>query len=435
MAAPPTYPPPQLAAPPTYPPETRGEIPGLRSRALAARLARVETQDVTCLDPQPIFWERASGANVWDVDGNRFVDLNAAFGVANTGHAHPRVVAAVQEQAASLLHGMGDVYPSEVKVRLLEALTERFPGDGASQATLVSSGSDAVETALKTASLATGRDGVVAFEGAYHGVSLGALAVTHAQRFREPFLGRLPQTTSFARYGDAADVERAVAACPAEVGAILVEPVLGRGGEIAPPSGFLRALREFCSDRGYLLIADEIYTGFGRTGRLFACEHEEVQPDLLCVGKGLTGGMPLSACIGREDMMRAWPVSGGEALHTQTFLGHPPSCAAALANLTVVDDEQLPERAAELGAEALRYLRDTLGERREIKEVRGLGLMLGIVFAEPDRCVETCRNALRRGVITLPSGPRGEVLSITPALNIDREIFFAALRSVCEGIS
>jgi 4-aminobutyrate aminotransferase-like enzyme len=395
----------------------------------------VETQDVTCVDPQPIFWERASGANVWDVDGNRFVDLNAAFGVANTGHAHPRVVAAVQEQAATLLHGMGDVYPSEVKVRLLEALAERFPGAGAARATLVSSGADAVETALKTASLATGRDGIVAFEGAYHGVSLGTLAVTHARRFREPFLGRLPQTTSFARYGDMSDVARAASSCPTDVGAILVEPVLGRGGEVPPPGGFLRELRAFCSERGYLLIADEIYTGFGRTGKLFACEHEAVIPDLLCVGKGLTGGMPLSACVGREEVMRAWPTSRGEALHTQTFLGHPPSCAAALANLCVIEEEGLPERAGWLGEEALSYLRDALGDHPEVKEVRGLGLMQGIVLAQPERCVEACRSALHRGVIVLPSGPHGEVLSITPALNIDREIFFAALDSICEAIS
>ena len=423
-----------MAAPPTYPPEALSEIPGPRSRALAARLARVETPDVTCLDPRPIFWERASGANVWDVDGNRFVDLSAAFGVANTGHAHPRVVDAVREQATALLHGMGDVYPSEVKVRLLEALAARFPGGGAARATLVSSGADAVETALKTASLATGRNGIVAFEGAYHGVSLGTLAVTHAERFREPFLGRLPETTSFARYGDAADAARAIDACPEPVGAVLVEPVLGRGGEVAPPPGFLRALRDLCSDRGILLIADEIYTGFGRTGELFACEHENVVPDLLCAGKGLTGGMPLSACIGRDEVMRAWPVSRGEALHTQTFLGHPPSCAAALANLSVLEEEKLPDRAKALGAEALALLRKALEKRSEVREVRGRGLMIGIAFARAEVCAATVRSALLRGLITLPSGPRGDVLSITPALNIDREIFFDALRAICEAI-
>ena len=424
----------EMAAPQTYPPEARSEIPGPRSRALASRLARTETSDVTCLDPLPIFWERAAGANVWDVDGNRFVDLSAAFGVANTGHGHPRVIAAVSEQAGALLHGMGDVYPSAVKVELLEALARRYPGGAAARVTLVSSGADAVETALKTASLATGRDGVIAFEGSYHGVSLGTLAVTHPERFRAPFIGRLPETTSFARYGDPADVLRATEACPTPVGAVLVEPVLGRGGEVVPPRGFLRELRSLCDERGYLLIADEVYTGFGRTGAWFACEHEDVVPDLMCVGKGLSGGMPISACLGLEQVMDAWPVSQGEALHTQTFLGHPPSCAAALANMAVIEEENLPERAARIGEDAIAFLTDTLGGHSSVREVRGLGLMIGIEFARSERCIETCRAALERGVITLPSGPLGSVLSITPALNIEREVFLASLKILCEVI-
>ncbi len=423
-----------MAAPQTYPPEARSEIPGPRSRALASRLAQAETSDVTCIDPLPIFWERASGANVWDVDGNRFVDLSAAFGVANTGHSHPRVVAAVREQAGALLHGMGDVYPSAVKVELLEALSGRYPGGAKARVTLVSSGADAVETALKTASLATGRDGVVAFEGSYHGVSLGTLAVTHGERFRAPFVGRLPETTRFARYGDAADVLRAAETCPTPVGAVLVEPVLGRGGEVVPPRGFLRELRSLCDDQGYLLIADEVYTGFGRTGTWFACEHEDVVPDLMCVGKGLSGGMPISACLGLEHVMDAWPVSTGEALHTQTFLGHPPSCAAALANMAVIEEEKLPERAARVGDEARAFLTDALDARASVRCVRGLGLMIGIEFARPESSIATCRAALERGVITLPSGPLGSVLSITPALNIEREVFHAALETLCEVI-
>ena len=306
-------------------PELRTRVPGPRSRELAARLARVESRNVTCLTPEPIFWERARGANVWDVDGNRYVDLGAAFGVANVGHAHPRVVSAVAGQAAALLHGMGDVHPSAVKVELLEALAGRFPGGGAARAVLGSSGSDAVEVALKTAALATGRSGVVAFEGAYHGLALGALDATYRETFRAPFLARLAGATAFARYGDAEDVRRAAAACRAPVGAVLVEPVQGRGGERVPPPGFLAALRRLCDAQGWLLIADEVYTGFGRTGAWFACEHETVRPDLLCVGKGLASGMPISACIGRAEVMDSWPASLGEALHTQTFLGHPPA--------------------------------------------------------------------------------------------------------------
>ena len=193
----------------TLPPDLRTAVPGPRSRALAARLAAVESRNVTCLTPEPpIFWERAAAANVWDADGNRYVDLGAAFGVAAVGHAHPRIVEAVARQSAALLHAMGDVHPASVKVELLEALARRFPGGGEARVILGSSGSDAVEAALKTALLATGRPGVVAFEGAYHGLTFGALDVTWRPLFRDPFRARLSHATAFARWPDADDVLR-----------------------------------------------------------------------------------------------------------------------------------------------------------------------------------------------------------------------------------
>lgn len=413
---------------PTLPPEIRTEIPGPRSRELAQRLSRVESRNVTCLVPDPpIFWQRASGANVWDVDGNRFVDLGGGFGVANAGHAHPKIVRAVQEQAGELMHAMGDVHPPAAKVELLEALTARFPGGGPARAVLGSSGSDAVETALKTAQLVTGHAGVIAFEGGYHGLSLGALDATWRRDFREPFAARLPQATVFARYGDAVDVERIGDAAAIPIGAVLVEPIQGRGGERVPPAGFIAELRALCDRRGWLLIADEVYTGFGRTGRWFACEHEDVVPDLLCVAKGLASGMPLSACVGREDVMDAWPPSQGEALHTQTFLGHPPSCAAGVACLEVLAEERLVEHAAELGAEAIRFLNERTAGHPGVREVRGRGLMLGIECEEPAHAHEAVREALRRGVILLPSGDAGRVLSVTPPLPIDLAALLAAL--------
>ena len=209
-----------MSAPRTLPPELVTAVPGPRSTTLAERLARVESRNVTCTQPAPpIFWERASGANVWDVDGNRFVDLTAAFGVANTGHAHPRVADAVRDQAGELLHAMGDVHPAAVKVELLERLAARFPGGVPAKAVLGSSGSDAVEIALKTAQIATGKAGVVAFTGAYHGLTLGALEVTWRPLFREPFLARLPGTTVFAHFGDLEDVLRQAHSCPEPVGA------------------------------------------------------------------------------------------------------------------------------------------------------------------------------------------------------------------------
>lgn len=417
-----------MRAPETLLPEIRTAVPGPRSRALAARLAAVESRNVTCLVPEPpICWERAAGANVWDADGNRFVDLGGGFGVANAGHAHPRVVAAVAEQSARLMHAMGDVHPPAVKIALLEALAARFPGGGPVRAVLGSSGSDAVESALKTALVATGKPGVIAFAGAYHGLAFGALDATHRPMFREPFAARLPVRTGFARFGDADDALRAARALGAPVGAVLVEPIQGRGGERVPPDGFLRALRTLCDREGWLLIFDEIYTGFGRTGRWFACEHEGVAPDLLCVGKGLASGMPISACIGRAAVMDAWPASHGEALHTQTFLGHPPSCAAALASMAVLEDEALVARSAEDGAAALAFLRERTRGLARVAEVRGRGLMLGIACDSADTALRACAAALARGVILLPSGDDGSVLSVTPPLCIGRAALEHAL--------
>jgi 4-aminobutyrate aminotransferase/(S)-3-amino-2-methylpropionate transaminase len=407
-------------------------VPGPRSTALAERLARVESRNVTCLDPVPVFWERAAGANVWDVDGNRFVDLTAGFGVANAGHAHPRVVDAIHEQSERMLHAMGDVHPAAVKVELLEALTRRFPGGGDCRAVLGSSGSDAVEAALKTALLATGRPGVVAFEGAYHGLSLGALDATWRGAFREPFQLRLPGMTVFARFGDARDALRAAESHAHPVGAVLVEPIQGRGGERIPPPGFLSELRRLCDDRDWLLIVDEVYTGFGRTGRWFACEHEGVVPDLLCVAKGLASGMPLSATLGRAELMDAWPVSDGEALHTQTFLGHPPGCAAALASIAVLEEEKLVERAASNGAAALAQLQSAVSGAPGVKDVRGLGLLLAVECDSAERVSRAVAGALRRGVIALQSGDDGRVVSITPPLCIEREILSQALDILSE---
>lgn len=426
----------------TLSPLLQTEIPGPHSRDLAVRLGRVESRNVTCLGPTPpIFWERAEGANVWDADGNRFVDLTAAFGVATTGHGHPRVVGALRAQAGELIHGMGDVHPSERKVALLEALARLFPrGEGREEggeearAVLGSSGSDAVESALKTAVLATGRPGVVAFEGAYHGLSLGTLDVTWRHDFRDPFAARLPGRSVFAAFGEVEDVARVAGASATPIGAVLVEPVQGRGGERVPPRGFLSDLRALCDERGWLLIADEIYTGFGRTGRLWACDHEAVVPDLLCVGKGLASGMPISACIGRAPVMDAWPASTGEALHTQTFLGHPLGCAAALASIAILEEEDLAGRAATTGDRARDRLAGKLSGSASVADVRGLGLMLGVELEDPAHAARVVSGCLARGVILLPSGDQGRVLSITPPLNIDPDALLEAIDLVIDEI-
>jgi len=230
-------------------------------------------------------------------------------------------------------------------------------------------------------------------------------------------------------------VLRAARAEGPPVGAVLVEPIQGRGGERIPAAGFLRALRELCDREGWLLVADEVYTGFGRTGRWFACEHEGVVPDLLCAGKGLAAGMPLSVCAGRAEVMDRWPVSRGEALHTQTFLGHPPGCAAALATLAVLEEEKLVERAAEVGARALGGLRRRLAGAAGIVDLRGRGLLLGIECDGPERAARAVAAALARGVIALGSGDDGRVLSVTPPLCIDAELLERCLEILAEGLA
>ncbi len=409
-------------------------MPGPRSRELARRLQRVESRNITLVDDAgPIFWAEAAGANVRDVDGNVFVDLTAGFGVAAAGHRSPAVVRAASEQLGRLVHAMGDVHPAEAKLLLLERIASIAPGD-LSVGILASDGSDAVEAALKTAALATGRPGVVAFEGAYHGLTYGALAVTHASRFRAPFARQLYGGVRFAPYpgvdaagdqGDPTDLSlHAVRRLIREsldgldpVGAVLVEPVLGRGGIVVPPADFLPALRSLCTEEGVLLIADEVYTGLGRTGRWFACQHWDVVPDLLVLGKSLAGGLPLSCVVGTREVMDAWPPSTGEAIHTSTFLGHPVACAAALANLEQIEAEGLVGRSARLGVKLHGQLSALAARLPGIGSPRGLGLMRALPLGADGeaRAARAMARALARGIIVLPEGPS---LAFTPPLTI-----------------
>ena len=392
-------------------------VPGPRSRALAARLGRCESRNVTYVsDDFPIFWDRAEGCLVTDVDGNMFLDVTSAFGVASVGHSHPRVVEAVQAQSQKLLHGMGDVHPSEVKVRLCERLAALVPIPDA-RVILGQNGGDAVEAALKTAVLATGKPHVLAFEGGYHGLTYGALDVTARADFRAPFRPQLGDFTSHLPYGaDLAQIDLALRA--GDIGAVVVEPIQGRGGIVVPPAGWLPGLRALCTEQSVPLVLDEIFTGWGRTGAWFACQFEPIVPDILCVGKAMGGGLPLSACVASASLMSAWPRSEGEALHTSTFLGNPLACAAALAALEVMETENLPRRAAEMGdyfAHGLRSLAAQFPAR--IRAVRGRGLMLGLEMASPALALSLVPAALRRGLILLPAGD-GRVLEFVPPLII-----------------
>ena len=400
-------------------------IPGPRSRTLAAELARYEAPGVTYLaGDYPVFWERAAGALVTDVDGNRYLDLTSAFGVAATGHTNPRVAAAIAEQATRLIHGMGDVHPTEVRTRLLARLAALAPG-ALGKTYLATSGAEAIEFALKTALLASGKPHAIAYRGAYHGLSLGALEVGGIDKFRAPFAPLVAEHATFLPYPDAnATVDGAIAAVrdaldhDPKIGAVILEPIQGRGGVVVPPAGFLRALRALCDERALVLILDEIYTGFGRTGSMFACEREGVVPDLLCVGKALAGGVPLAATIGTARVMDAWPVSAGEALHTSTFLGNPLACAAALANL---DELVRLDVVARVGAREGR-----LGERLtavasspSVRAVRGVGFLWAVEFDRPEFANRVVVRGLARGVILLQSGPTGTSITVAPPLTIE----------------
>ncbi len=271
---------------------------------------------------------------------------------------------------AKLLHAMGDVHPHALKAELARELSritfERWSSLSelktknskfkTGKVIFSNSGFEAVESALKTAMLATGKRGVIAFEGAYHGLGYGALNATHREHFRSPFRSQLREFGSFVTFpnqpAQLAAIEKDIRQIfrRKKIGAILVEPVQARGGINIPPTEFLPLLRKLCDKFGALLILDEIYTGFGRTGKWFACEHSGVVPDLICLGKALTGGFPLSACVGRADLMdAAWPTSTGEAIHTSTFLGHPVGCAMALAQISEIRRLKLCERSAVLG--------------------------------------------------------------------------------------
>jgi 4-aminobutyrate aminotransferase-like enzyme len=462
-----------------------------KTQTILKQLRTYESRNILFVEPDgswPIVWERAKGVYVWDADGKKYLDLTAAFGVAVAGHANPRVARAGQRQMSKLLHAMGDVHPHALKAQLARELSritfERWhsifrrgelrkslksgrretPPSG--KVIFCNSGFEAVEAALKTAMLATGKRGIIAFEGAYHGLGYGALNATHRDFFRGPFrsqLGEFGHFVPFPKVEQTSRLPRSARhdrrdACPTikavesrirhilrreKIGAILVEPVQARGGCNIPPPGFLPLLRKLCDQHGALLILDEIYTGFGRTGKWFACEHSGVVPDIICLGKALTGGFPLSACVGRADVMDAgWPVSQGEAIHTSTFLGHPVGCAMALAQIAEIQRLKLVKRSARLGNLLLKQLSalrtSDFGLRTSI---RGLGLLAGLELRRKDGSPATAETfrvikaMLRRGFILIPEGEHGNVISFTPPLTITASQLAKTVKALAETLT
>jgi 4-aminobutyrate aminotransferase-like enzyme len=423
--------------------------PGPMSRHFAARLSAVESPafdarrtaraQASGEDQAPIVYATAKGANVVDVDGNRYVDLVAGFGALVLGHAPKRVARALEVQQERLWLALGDVYASDVKVALCERLVKLFPEAGA-RVMLGLSGADAVTAALKTALLATKKAGVLAFEGSYHGLSYAPLAACGlSEAFRAPFAAQLGSHVTFVPYPSS---EAQLEACKMHVratlesgrfGAVLAEPILGRGGCVVPPAGFFPALREACDGAGTLLIADEIWTGLGRSGAIMASVAAGVLPDLVCLGKGLGGGVPISACIGRAKAMEAWGAHGGGAIHTATHFGAPLACVAAMATLDAIAAEKLDGRAREVGDRWVQVLQERTRDRGVVS-VRGRGLMVGVELeGGSGRALAVARGLLARGYLVLTGGKRGDVLTLTPPLNIDEPLlggFASALADV-----
>ena len=422
---------------------------------LTARRARFEYEKG--IERDPIMLSKGKGAFLWDADGLPYIDMGACFAVAAYGHSNPELIEALDLQAHKLMHGMGDVYPTDVKVSFLKALASIAPGN-LSGALLSQSGAEAVETAMKMAQMATGKSRFIAFESSYHGLSYGALSVTgHQNEFKKPFASRICQQTTHVPYANCLrcafgrkpedcefaclkNIER-ILKLPSggadDVAAIIAEPIQGRGGDIVPPKGWLKELRELCTRNGVLLILDEIYTGFGRTGELFACNRENVVPDIMCLGKAMTGCFPISAAIASPEVLAKWPLNTTEAIHTSTFLGNPMGCAVGLKALEILQRDNLPQKAAEKGAWILAEFKKLQKKYPDIiADARGAGLMLALEMATPDltpltdlalRIVDEMRN---RGFILLPSGPWGHIISIAPPLIIPQaclEAFIGAL--------
>ncbi len=344
----------------------------------------------TSPEPLGLEIERAEGIYLHTKDGRRYIDFISGIGVANIGHGHPRVLAALYEQAARHLHVMvyGE-YVQDTQVQYAKRLCELAPIDDG-VLFFCNSGAEAIEGALKTARKFTGRSKYVAFEGGYHGDTFGALSAMSSAYYRRPFEPLLGEF-EFLPFDDLNALQR----IDGSVAAVLFEPVQGEAGVRVPSENFLAALRARCNEVGALMIADEVMTGFGRTGKLFACEHWNVRPDMMCLAKALGGGLPLGAFIGRREIMQTLSQNPPLA-HVTTFGGHPLSCAAGLAALEVLFDEKMVERSARNGERFLTRLRNELREHKAVKEIRGLGSFFAIEFHDEhttQRFVQRCRES------------------------------------------
>jgi len=350
---------------------------------------------------------RGKGALVWDINGKQYIDCTGSYGVAVVGHCHPKVVEAVQKQVETLIACHASFY-NDTRSELLQKLIGLAP-KGLDRVFLCNSGAESVECAIKLARKHSGKPEIVSLMGAFHGKTMGALSATWKKKYRRPFMPLVPGF----KHVPPNNLEKMKAAITDKTAAVLVEPVRGEGGVLVPSDDFLHGLREICDEKGVLLIFDEVQTGFGRTGKVFACEHWNVAPDIMCLAKSVAGGIPMGATFAREEVMSAF--KRGE--HSSTFSGNPLVCAAASAAIDVLVEERLPERAATLGGYFKGKLEGLAEKYRIVREVRGLGLMLGMEMRFD--VYNMLLGCMERGVLVLDAGRN--VLRFLPPLVIEKE--------------
>jgi len=350
---------------------------------------------------------RGKGALVWDINGNEYIDCTGSYGVAVVGHCHPRVVEAVQRQVETLIACHASFY-NDARSELLEKIIGIAP-KGLDKVFLSNSGAESVECAIKLARKYSGKPEIIAMVGAFHGKTMGALSATWKKKYRDPFMPLVPGF----KHVPPNNLKKVRDAITEKTAAILVEPIQGEGGVRVPSDDFLPELREICDKKDVLLIFDEVQTGFGRTGKVFACEHWNVVPDIMCLAKSVAGGIPMGATFARHDVMAAF--QRGE--HSSTFSGNPLVCAAASAAIDVLVEERLPERAARLGRYFKGKLEDLAEKYRIVREVRGLGLMLGMEMRFD--VYNILLGCMDQGVLVLDAGRN--VLRFLPPLVIEKE--------------
>jgi 4-aminobutyrate aminotransferase/(S)-3-amino-2-methylpropionate transaminase len=394
--------------------ELKTEVPGPRTREVLERLATSVASPLALTFPVVV--AEARGATITDVDGNTFIDFAGGVGCLNVGHSHPHVVQAAQEQLEKFSHTDYTVVPYEVYATLSERLLERAPFTGPAKAAFFNAGTEAVENAVKFARAYTGRPAVIAFEGAFHGRTLLSLTLTSKVHPYKAGLGPFAPEVYRVPFNDLVALRGAfkTLVAPENVAAIVFEPVQGEAGFIPGTPEFVRGLREICDEHGIVLVCDEVQTGFARTGRFFAIEHFDVEPDLITVAKSIAMGLPLSGVLGKAPIMDA-PADGGVG---GTYVGNPVAQAAALAVLDVIEEEGLVERAGALG-DTMRARMETWQERfPAVRDARGLGAMLAIELESSELASKVVTEALSRGLLLLKAGVQGNCIRVLAPLVI-----------------